>query len=173
MKPFEWWKDRLEAISFVCIILGAIVAYFEWYDKKTEDRVTAAHKAYDDVDARFVDFLHACADHPEIDCNSRSLDAAQLQSAEFKLGPLEKERQRVVYTMLIDLFEVAYQRYHDPVFLKALGADADDQWSGWLKYYNKFMIRPAFKRVWDEVGDEYVGGLQKCINAIVRDLPAA
>lgn len=75
----------------------------------------------------------------------------------------EQTQQKMLFTALTDLFEVAYREYRlydnrehkNPEVARMYS----DEWAGWEMYIQKFMKRPAYAAVWREIKDEYDDGL--------------
>src|SRR5437763_1412557 len=114
-REMPFWVQQLhevaEIASFLFLIAGVIVAVAEYVahnhesaDNARKERVEAADKAYSEIDTRFAEFLKMCVEYPGLDCYSVAADPAK--------EPPDLPRQRIAYSMLTDVFEVAFTRYH-------------------------------------------------------------
>src|SRR5215471_4036587 len=102
-----------EFLANIAFILGVPFALFEFYNHAREtnanarkDRIEAAERIHREVDQRYMDFVRTCIDHPRLDCYSTP------RQPELKLNPDEQQQQRMLYSALTDLFEVAYLQYN-------------------------------------------------------------
>jgi hypothetical protein len=172
LKHFDFERIHMyaEFLSFLAIIVAAPIALLELRnhnivtaesDKK--DRIQVAEKTYREVDDKYTDFLKVCLEHPRLDCYSvpRTLDK--------KLTDDEQWQQNILYTALTDVFEVAYVQYKTNQY--ALDPEIRDifteQWGGWDTYIKKFLLRPAYRKVYWDICNEYDVRLVAYMDAIV------
>jgi hypothetical protein len=164
MNQLQEIHDIVEIVSFVAVIVGAFIARSEWHlhikDEKEDaekDRLQDAQRVYREVDQRFFEFLKLCIDRPRLDCYSLPISGGTC----LPLTEEEKQQQKLLYTALTDLFEVAFTLYHgkrdDNQELQDL---YEKQWRGWEAYIRKFLSRPTYLETWNEIRDEYDEGLQ-------------
>lgn len=166
---FERCHMYVEFFSFLAIIVSAPLALMEYHRHNTEiienlkkERLQAAEKAYRDVDARYTDFIRLCLSNPRLDCYSVP------RKADNRLGENDIWQQKILYTVLTDVFEVAYVQYQknqharDPE-VKEIFAE---QWHGWDNYIQKFLTRPAYCQVYNDIRDEYDTGLVKYMDGL-------
>lgn len=157
-----------ELASFLALILGVPLGLIDLHSHAIEaeenakkERVEAAEKVYQMVDERYTEFVKLCIDHPRLDCYS-----VPRADVKFQLTEDEKLQQKVLYTELTDVFEVAYVQYHkeesNPEILKIYKT----QWDGWDTYIRKFMKRPAYLETLNEIKDEYDDGFAKYMDGV-------
>jgi hypothetical protein len=142
-----------ELASFLAIVVTAPLAYFEYRNNVQKEQAALAERVYRDVDERFVDYVKLCIDHPR-------LDGYSVPRADTLKPPLtadEKVQQRLLFTALTDVFEVAYVQYHksEAVPEKVRKTFHDKQWPGWDTYIRKFLARPAYRKTWFDIRNEY------------------
>jgi len=171
---FEGCHKTFELISFLAIILGAIIGIMELHDhlreeraaiteKNYSERIDVARSTYNLVDERFFEFTKICIDHPRLDCYS-----IPLGNVEPPLTQDEIAQQKMLYTVLSDVFEVAYVSYHQKVRINEVKKIFDGQWTGWDAYIRKFLQRPAYRKVWLEIRDEYDPGLVSYMDSLMQ-----
>lgn len=156
-----------EFASFLALILGVPFGLVDLHNHAVEaeenakkERVEAAEKVYQMVDQRFHEFVKLCVDHPRLDCYSIP------RTGNIQLSEDEKIQQKLVYTELTDVFEVAYVQYHKTESNPEIQRIYKEQWSGWDAYIRKFFNRPAYVETWYDVRDEYDGGFVQYLNAM-------
>ena len=159
-----------EFASFLALILGVPFGLMDLHNHAIEaeenakkERVEAAEKVYQMVDDRFHEFVKLCIDHPRLDCYSVS------GGNNFKLTEEEKIQQKMLFTELTDVFEVAYVQYHKEESNPEIQRIYKEQWTGWDAYIRKFFNRPAFVDTWYEIRDEYDGRFVEYVNAIAPE----
>jgi hypothetical protein len=121
-------------------------------------------QAYHEVDAMYIAFLQLCIQYPKTDCYS----VGATSNTAPPLSDEEKAQQRVLYTMLTDVFEVTYIQYRGNHFTFApeLKDIRENQWKGWEAYIRKFLDRPAYCAVYLEIRDEYDPRLTAFIDSL-------
>lgn len=162
---FHKWAEFL---SFVALILGVPFGLLDLHNHAAEvsenaqkERVEAAEKVYQTVDLRFNDFVKLCIDHPRLDCYSVPRKALNPP-----LNDDEQLQQKMLFTELTDVFEVAYVQYHKQESNPEIQQIYREQWDGWDAYIRKFLKRPAYIQTWYEIHDEYDGQFVKYLDSI-------
>jgi hypothetical protein len=159
-----------ELTSFLVIIASGPIAVYELHLHTVELRETAAKarldlatQVYRDVDERFAEFVRLCVDHPRLDCYG-----GRLELVEPPLTAEEKTQQRILFSDLIDVFEVAYVDFHRKDVSEKAKELFDAQWAGWNSYIRKFMSRSSFRDTWLEIRDEHDAGLAEYMDRIAK-----
>jgi hypothetical protein len=172
-----------EFISYLALILGVPFGLIDLHNHGIEaqrnalveqenehkERIEAAHNVYMTVDQRFADFVKLCMAYPRLDCYS----VPRGRSLNPRLSADEKVQQKMLYTALTDVFEVAYTEYHpraesnDEIKRIALS-----EWDGWDIYIRKFLKRPSFLQTWNEIKDEYDDDFVKHVDSLIASPPA-
>ena len=179
---FYAWLQRIrlpcEILSYLALIAAAPIAVIELKGHGDEMRDTArkesrdrAERVYREVDDKFTEFMRLCLEHPELDCYSVAIPAVNAS----QLTEQQKVQQKLLYTVLTDVLEVAFVQYRKPsvgkdqssVYDPDTRAFFDSQWPGWDAYAKKFMSRKAYRDVWAEIGDEYDEDFGKYMKTLV------
>ena len=155
---FERIHMYAEFLSFVVIIASGPIAIIEFHNHLTElhdeaekERVDLAQTVYLSVDQRVARFMKLCLENPRLDCYS----VPQQSPLTPPLTPKERLQQRILYSELTDVFEVAFVEYNrKDVSVKAKDL-FDSEWGGWDAYIQKFMRRKSYQDTWAEIGNEY------------------
>jgi hypothetical protein len=155
---FERVHMYAEFVSFLVIIASGPIAIFELHDHTTELRDEArkeslelAQTVYLTVDRRFADFTKLCLENPRLDCYS----VQQQSPLKRPLTETERLQQRILYSDLTDVFEVAFVQYHRKEVSEQAKKLFDSEWGGWDAYIKKFMKRKSYQNTWSEIHDEY------------------
>jgi len=166
---FERIHDWAELLSFVALIVGIPVGFIDLHthakeaeENAVKERVEAAERVYQAVDERYTDFVKLCIDHPRLDCYS----IPQAGEPQPPLNSTEKLQQKMLFTELTDVFEVAYVQYHKEESNKEIQKLYMAQWAGWDAYIRKFLKRPSYLNTWYDIRNEYDAGLVKYMDAI-------
>lgn len=168
---FDRFHKWCELLSFIAVMFSIPFAAIELHthaidgkENAKKERIEAAEKIYRDVDQRYVDFMRLCLDHPRLDCYSVPRDP----SSGAPLDENEQAQQKILYTSLTDVFEVAYVQYHKKTYEEnpVVRELYKSQWDGWDVYIRKFLARPAYRRVWWDIRDEYDKGLVAYMDTI-------
>jgi hypothetical protein len=161
--------EVFEISSFIFIILGVVIALVELRlhlgelrRSQLRERQIVAEQAYKEVDDRFAEYLKMCSAYENIDCYSKPLPTIDIG-----VTPESQRRQDLVDTVLIDVFEFAFIRYHDENYSSVSAKYVEDQWPGWVFYMRKFAIRGHVKAVWTDIGKEYDAQFQACFESIL------
>ncbi len=165
---FDRINKLAEFLSFLALIVGVPLGVIDLHNRGKEEaesaqkeRVDAAERVYQAVDARYTEFVKLCIDHPRLDCYS--VPAPEPKPA---LNFAEQVQQKMLFTELTDVFEVAYVQYKKKDSNEEIQRLFDAQWAGWDTYIRKFLKRPSYLRAWYEIRDEYDEGLVKYMDSI-------
>lgn len=126
-----------EFVSFLAIISGAYWAVYTYQQDSIDKAHRDGQETYNIVDNRWLDYVKLSLQYPNLDGFSDRTKGF----APSNLSPDDRQRQRLLYSYLTDVFEVAYVRY-----FKTEGIPKDirsrmiaTQWPGWLLYIEKFL----------------------------------
>jgi len=111
MDAMQW----LEAASYTVTVIGLPFAFWVFWVQQKKERENEEEAAYQSLSDAYNDFLKVTLEHPDL----------RLRSAEPLIDPTpdQLERMRVIFEMLIALFERAYliswreeniNAYHQP-----------------------------------------------------------
>lgn len=158
-----------ELLSFISLIIGVPLGLLEFrmhgveaQENAKKERVEAAEKVYQTVDERYTEFVKLCVEHPRLDCYS----VPRAGDLKPPLSEDEKVQQKMLFTHLTDVFEVAFIQYHKEESNPDIQKIYKSQWAGWDAYIRKFLKRPAYLETWYDIRDEYDEGLVKYMDAI-------
>jgi hypothetical protein len=173
---FEKIRKYSELLSFIALILGIPFGLLDFHyhavenqENAKKERVEAAQKVYQTVDERYTEFVKLCIDHPRLDCYS----VPQAREPKPPLSEAERVQQKMLFTHLTDVFEVAFVQYHQEESNPEIQKIYESQWEGWDAYIRKFLKRSDYLATWYEIRDEYDEGLVKYMDAIAPPLPKA
>jgi hypothetical protein len=130
------------------------------FSRRLKHALEVHEQVYTALDAQYTDFLKLCLQSPELDC----FDIPRPEAA-LMLNKDEKARQQIVYAILIPMLEYAYLTYHGP-FAVEIANLTQRQWPGWERYARSFMMRPAFREVWEPLSNEFDANFKNCMNAL-------
>ena len=102
---FDQVHRGIQLVSFVAAIIGMIVALIQ-FDRYTKSEQRTSQKELTTGSTPYIEFLKLCFQNPRSDCYSIATSDID--------PPLSKEemlQQKILYTILTDLFEVAYIQY--------------------------------------------------------------
>ena len=168
LKTVDW--ERLAAIieiALLPLVVGtAVIGVFEYRDNHKRDRREEAARAYDRADQNYNDFLKVCLEHPDVDCYSGNLPVP---------GPgadgadAFKVKQRVVMSMLVDVFEVAFVNYNNNNYVDDSRDAYCTQWPDWIAAVRKYARRDAFRETWSDIADEFDLDFQDCVRDLIAE----
>ena len=96
MDAMQW----LEAASYIVTVIGLPFAFWVFWAQQRKERENEEEAAYQSLSDAYNEFLRVTLQHPDLQLRS----ATPLVSA----TPEQHERMRVIFEMLIALFERAY-----------------------------------------------------------------
>lgn len=92
-------------------LITGLLALAEYRHTHERERREEAARAYDRADANYTEFLELCLGHPDLDCYS-GYDIAVQPAADGRATEVQAAQHRVMFSMLIDVFESAYVNYN-------------------------------------------------------------
>jgi hypothetical protein len=159
----EHGKLAFEIAFGVIALVTGVLAWIEYRSSHARELREDATRAYDRADSNYNEFLKLCLDHPELDCYSKE------SPTKTPLDAKESIQQRVLFTMLVDVFEVAYVNYNNEHYVDVAKEAYCTQWPAWIEAMKKYARKSAFQATWHDVGDEFDTQFQRCIEALLRD----
>src|ERR1051325_6245723 len=122
---FSQW---MELLSNMAIAIGApfALATFIWQEGK--ERLNEEEEIYDKLREQYTEVQTKLFDHPELDQHDKPL-----------ANPEDARRQRILYDMLVTLFERSFILLHgeaSPAYQR--------MWNSWSDYINLWIRRPNF-----------------------------
>jgi hypothetical protein len=126
------WRDALEMASFLVTIVGLPFAIGVFLYEQRRERENEEEEAYQLLSDAYNDFLKIVLAHPDLQLRT----AAALPHP----TPEQNERMRVIFDMLISLFERAYLVAHKP----AMSDTEARRWNSWDDYMREWCRREDF-----------------------------
>ena len=148
-----------ELLAHAATALGIPFALVAYLKAKRRERREQEYNAYHALDEKYVEYLQLCIQHPRLD-----MYYIPVESSDVILSPEEKIQQYALCDILISLLERAYLMYRDqstPI--------ARSQWEGsWSAYMRTWAKRETFRRLWDELGNQFDDNFVNYMNATIR-----
>jgi len=137
-------NDFLQIITHLVTIVGLPLAIWLYLQEQRRARHERAYGAWHTLDNQYLHFLELCLARPELDV----LDSPLPDSGE--ATPARIRQERVLFGMLLGLFQRAYVMYNDQT------TDVEErQWSEWVARMREFGARENFRLVWLELGPRF------------------
>ena len=134
-------NDFLQIIAHLMVIGGLPLALWLYLQEQRRARHARAYGAWHTIDEQYPRFLELCLAHPELDI----LDAPIAGAGE--TSPDQLRQERILFRLLLGLFQRAYVMYHDQT------TDVDErQWSDWVARMREYGARENFRLAWLELG---------------------
>lgn len=124
----DWW----ETASFVVTVVALPFAIFLFLFEQRKERDSEDEEAYQLLQNAYNDFLKIVLDNPDLQLRSAT--------AQLDLTSEQRERQLIVFEMLISLFERAYIVSYEP----ELKGVALRRWNSWDDYMCEWCRREDF-----------------------------
>lgn len=124
----------LEALSYVVTIVGLPVAIAVFLYEKRQQRENEEEALYQRLSDGYNDFLRLALDNADLQLfGEYQPDAA--------LDPEQMERKRLMFAILVSLFERAYISLYD----EKMDRHATRLWQSWQDYMSEWCKRPDFR----------------------------
>jgi hypothetical protein len=154
---FAFWKDILEALSFLIVLLGVPVGLVQYFRAVKKEQLDREYGTYNALDEKFLEYQNLCLAHPDLDI----FDVPDETPA--TLTAAQRKKELIAFTILFSVFERAYLMYHD----QSTGLK-QKQWTGWDEYIQGFCRRQNFKRAWIESGATYDKDFEQYIRRFIQ-----
>jgi hypothetical protein len=129
MMSLETW----ELMSYVVTVVGLPLAIFVFLFEQRKERENEEEEVYQLLSDNYQDFLKVALENPDL----RLFSSKAVES----LSDEQKERQLIVFTMLVSLFERAYLLlYEDNMSFKQ-----GRRWNSWEDYIKEWCRKPDFR----------------------------
>ena len=129
MGVMQW----LEAGSYAVTVIGLPFAFWVFWVQQRKERENEEEAAYQSLSDAYNDFLKVTLEHPDL----------QLRSAAPRMEPSaeQMERMRVIFEMLIALFERAYLIS----WREEMSATERRRWNSWDDYMREWCRHEVFR----------------------------
>ena len=127
-------RDTWELLSYVVTVVGLPLAIFVFLYEQRKERDNEEEEVYQLLSDNYQEFLKVALDNPDL----------RLFSAESPaLNAEQRERQFIIFSMLISLFERAYLLLHE----ERMSARQARRWNSWEDYMAEWIRRPDFRAI--------------------------
>jgi hypothetical protein len=122
-----------ELLSYVVTVVGLPLAILVFLYEQRKERENEDEEVYQQVSDNYQDFLRIALEHPDL----------KLFSAEevSNLSDEQKERQLIIFTMLMSLFERAYLLMYDD----HMSPKQARRWNSWEDFIFEWCRKPHFR----------------------------
>lgn len=159
MTSLEIW----ELLSYVVTVIGLPLAIAVFLYEQRKERENEEEEVFQLLSDNYQDFLKIVLENPDLQLFS-------LQQAT-GLSEEQRERKRIIFTMLVSLFERAYLLLYED----DMAAKQQRRWSSWQDYLQEWCLRPDFREALPELlrgeDPEFVTYLQRLMAGY--DAPAS
>jgi hypothetical protein len=125
--------ETWELMSYVVTVIGLPLAILVFLYEQRKERENEDEEVYQLLSDNYQDFLKVALDNPDL----RLFSAGGGE----RLNEEQKERQFIIFTMLMSLFERAYLLLHD----EDMSPKQARRWNSWEDYMLEWCRRPDFR----------------------------
>jgi hypothetical protein len=122
-----------ELMSYVVTVVGLPLAILVFLYEQRKERENEEEEVYQLLSDNYQDFLKVALDNPDL----RLFSAGPADT----LNAEQKERQFIIFTMLMSLFERAYLLLHE----EDMSPKQARRWNSWEDYMLEWCRRPDFR----------------------------
>lgn len=121
----------MELLSYVATVVGIPLAIATFITQERKERQSEQEEIYDKLMDHYAEIQEKLFEYPELDQHVTPLT-----------DPEAARRQRILYEMLVSLFERAFILLHGET-----DAAYKRMWNSWLDYIESWSVRPNFRAV--------------------------
>lgn len=125
--------ETWELLSYVVTVIGLPLAIFVFLFEQRKERENEEEEVYQLLSDNYQDFLKVALDNPDLHLFSASGTEA--------LDADQKERQYIIFNMLMSLFERAYLLLYE----EEMSPKQARRWHSWEDYMVEWCRRPDFR----------------------------
>lgn len=121
--------EFMELLSYIATVVGIPLAIVTFVSQEKKERQSEQEEIYDKLMVHYFEIQEKLFEYPELDQHDTPLT-----------DPEAKRRQKIVYEMLVSLFERAFILLYgetDPAYQR--------MWNSWLDYIDIWSTRPNFR----------------------------
>lgn len=125
--------ETWELLSYIVTVIGLPLAIFVFLYEQRKERENEDEEVYQLVSDNYQDFLRIALENPDL----------RLFSSEVvhDLSDEQKERQLIIFTMLMSLFERAYLLMYD----EEMAPKQARRWNSWEDFIIEWCRKPHFR----------------------------
>jgi hypothetical protein len=125
--------ETWELLSYVVTVVGLPLAIFVFLYEQRKERENEDEEVYQLVSDNYQDFLKIALENPDLRLFSDDANDA--------LNDEQKERQLIIFTMLMSLFERAYLLIYD----ENMSPKQARRWNSWEDFIIEWCRKPHFR----------------------------
>lgn len=125
--------ETWELMSYVVTVIGLPLAIGVFLFEQRKERENEEEEVYQLLSDNYQDFLKVALEHPDL----RLFSDETTQT----LNDEQKERQLIIFTMLLSLFERAYLLLYED----AMSPKQARRWNSWEDYILEWCRKPDFR----------------------------
>ena len=126
--------ETWELMSYVVTVIGLPLAIAVFLFEQWKERENEEEEVYQLLSDNYQDFLKIALENPDLRLFSDV-------TAPPSLNDEQKERQLIIFSMLISLFERAYLL----LFEEGMSAKQSRRWNSWEDYIREWCDKPHFR----------------------------
>ncbi|MEX5281947.1 hypothetical protein [Nitrospira tepida] len=104
---YRYWKDILEELSFLIVLVGVPIGLIQYFRAVKKEQIDREYGTYNALDEKFLEFQNMCLAHPDLDIFDVPDKTPGTLTAE------QQKKELIAFTILFSIFERAYLMYHD------------------------------------------------------------
>jgi hypothetical protein len=126
---YEIW----ELLSYVVTVIGLPLAIAVFVFEQRKERENEDEAVYQLLSDNYQDFLKVALENPDLRLFSGD--------AQLTLNEEQKERQLIIFAMLVSLFERAYLLLYE----EGMSPTQTRRWNSWEDYIREWQQKPHFR----------------------------
>lgn len=134
-----WSLAHWELLSYVVTVIGLPMAIAVFLYEQRKERENEEEEVFQLLSDNYQDFLKIALENPDLKLFSMQQAAG--------LDDEQRERKRIIFTMLVSLFERAYLLLYED----HMSAKQQRRWSSWEDYIQEWCARPDFRAALPEL----------------------
>jgi hypothetical protein len=155
--------ETWELLSYVVTVIGLPLAIFVFLFEQRKERENEEEEVYQLLSDNYQDFLKVALDNPDLGLFSDKVATPSLNEQ-------QRERQRIIFDMLISLLERAYLLLHE----EDMSPKQARRWHSWEDYMREWCHRPDFRAALPQLlhGEDpsFVRYLEELMKAETNDM---
>lgn len=125
--------ETWELMSYVVTVVGLPLAIAVFLFEQRKERENEEEEVYQLLSDNYQDFLKVALENPDLRLFS--------EEAQLSLNDEQKERQLIIFAMLVSLFERAYLLLYED----AMSPKQARRWNSWEDYIREWHQKPHFR----------------------------
>lgn len=125
----------MQMLSYAATMIGIPIALWTFIHQERKDRRVEQQEIYDELLEHYTQILDRLLRYPDLDVHNQPLQSEE-----------DRRRQRIIYAMLISLFERAFIMLHgenDAAYKR--------MWNSWVDNIGEWSSKPNFRALLPEL----------------------